>query len=100
MVCLRCSLCHFFRTVGNSELFDEIIDLTIHNGRQVMLRKTNTVIRNPALRVIVGSDLFRPVSTSYERPSGCSHFLCLLLNFHLVEVSFQHLQSTLAVSVL
>ena len=49
---------HPLRGLSNFELLDEVIDLTIHNSRQIVLGVPDPMVCNTALRIVIGSDLF------------------------------------------
>ena len=49
---------HTFSTVCNSQLFNEIIKVSVHYSREIMLSIADTVIRYTALRIIVCPDFF------------------------------------------
>jgi len=56
---------HSLSAVRNPKLFNKFIKVSVHNGWKIVLAKTNAVIRNSALWIIIGPDLLRPVSRSY-----------------------------------
>ena len=59
-------LTHFLGRFGYPEVFNELPYLPVHYSWQVVLRISNSVIRDTPLGIIVGSDLVGPVSATHH----------------------------------
>jgi hypothetical protein len=58
-----------FRILSHLKFFYKFMNLTVHDLRQVVDREANSVVRNPPLGVIVGSDFGTPVARTHQRLS-------------------------------
>src|ERR1700716_2298185 len=53
--------------VRHLELIDQLLDLAIHHAGEIVRRVADAVIGDAALRIVVGSDLGRPVAGAHLR---------------------------------
>ncbi len=73
------------RILGNLKLVYNLLDFSIHEDREIMGGPVNPVVGDPALRIIVGTDLGTAVSGgNHSLPLG-RKVIQILLVLHIIE---------------
>jgi hypothetical protein len=89
-----------FRILSHLKFFNKFMNLTVHDLRQVVYRESNSVVRNPPLRVIVGSDFGTPVARTHQRFAVFGNGLVPFGASRIPDSGAQDLQSLIVVLVL
>ena len=65
LIFLQFSLLELLGILGNDEVVDAVLNVTVHEGRQVVDGVANAVVGDATLGVIVGANLCRAVAGAH-----------------------------------
>ena len=85
------------RILGYLQRIHHPLNITIHEGRQVVYGITYTVVRYSPLRIIVSTNLCRTVARRYHRLATCRYIIDILLMLLIIYLRAQTRQSTFLV---
>src|SRR5579862_7361944 len=83
-----------------AQALDDVLDVTVHDARQVVLREADAVIGDAVLREVVGADLLGAVARADLRAPRLALGRRALLLLDVVEPRAQQLHGRRAVLVL
>src|SRR4051812_47977598 len=78
------------RLVGHLQRVDQVVEVAVHDPRQVVDRLPDPVVGHPVLREVVGPDLVRAVTRPDHGPPRSRIRLALLLLLEVVQPGAQH----------
>ena len=89
LIFLQFSLFQFFGILGNDEVVDAVLNVTIHEGWQVVDGVANAVVGDATLGVIVGANLCRAVAGAHQCLATAGYVVDILLMLLVVDESAQ-----------
>ena len=98
------SLCfatfQLFRLIRCDQSIDQLIQIAVHDGLDLIQRQSDPVIGDPSLREIIGADPLTAVAAAHLTPALRCCGACLLLPFHLIQTGTQDFHGFIFIFIL